>query len=69
MHTADSPHKGPPKVTGAKVKAVVFFEHREPRACLQADLLIERVAACVLLADTQTASHLLLEAESRGYFR
>ena len=37
--------------------------------CLQNDMLMERVIACVLLADTQTASHLLIDAENRGYFQ
>ena len=31
-------------------------------------MLLERVVCCMLLADTQTASQMLLEAEDMGYF-
>ena len=32
-------------------------------------MVLERVVCCILLADTQAASQLLLEAESLGYFQ
>ena len=39
------------------------------RCWMQSDMLLERVVCNVLLAETQAASQLLLEAESHGFFR